>query len=200
MSEIQFRTLNCPAVEAAVVLSAASAAPWTEPHWYAVQTVARHEKAVVAQLTGRGVEMFLPLQIVMHKWGDRKVVVELPLFTCYVFAHIPYLERLSVLKANGVLRMVSFNGLPSPVDDEEIEALRRASGLPLVEPHEFLTVGQRVRINSGAFEGLEGIVVRQKNSIRLIVSVQAIQQSIAVEISAADLQSISYLPVATKFR
>jgi transcription antitermination factor NusG len=176
--------------EGAIASPESGFAPWTEPRWYAVQTVARHEKSVRTQLAGRDVDTFLPLQVALHKWGLRKVAVELPLFSGYVFAHIPYRERATVLTAAGVIRIVSFNGLPFPVADEEIRVLRSVSGLPSVQPYRFLTVGRKVRISSGALEGLEGIVVKRKSGIRFIVSVQAIQQSIAVEVSAADLQCI----------
>lgn len=163
---------------------------WTEPRWYAVQTAARHEKAVRDQFARREVDSFLPLQVAVHKWGARKVTVELPLFPGYVFAHIPYREKLTVLTANGVLRIVSFNGQPFPVSDEEIEALRSLGALKSVQLCRYLAVGRRVRISSGALEGLEGIVAKRKNSLRFIISIQAIQQSLSVEISAEDLQCI----------
>jgi transcriptional antiterminator NusG len=171
-------------------LSATGSAPWVEPHWYAVQTVARHEKAVSAQLAPRTVESFLPLQIEARKWGERKVTVEVPLFSGYVFARFAYRDRLKVLTLGGVLRIVSFNGLPFPLLDEEIMALRSVSGMPSVQRHQFLEAGRRVRINSGALEGLEGVVVKRKSNIRFVISVQAIRQSIAVEVSERDLQCI----------
>jgi transcription antitermination factor NusG len=138
----------------------------------------------------RGVEAFFPLSVTQRKWGERKVTLEVPLFSGYVFVHISYRERLSVLTASGVLRIVSFNGRPSPVAEEEMLALRSVSGQMSVEPYRFLTTGRKVRISSGALEGLEGVVVKRKGSIRFIISIQAIQQSIAVEVSAADVECI----------
>jgi transcription antitermination factor NusG len=183
-------TVRSKEVEGAIELPKLIPDPWTDSHWYAVQTIARHEKAVSTQLTHRGVDTFLPLHVVTHKWGERKATVELPLFSGYVFVNIRYCERLTVLKAVGVLRIVSFNGLPSPVADEEILALRSVIGMESVEPYKFLATGRKVRISSGALEGLEGVVVKRKGNIRFIVSVQAIQQSIAVEVSASDVQCI----------
>jgi transcription antitermination factor NusG len=190
MSGLRSAAVRGTEIDDAVAFPQSVCALWTEPRWYAVQTAARHEKAVRTQLARREVDTFLPLQVAVHKWGERKVTVELPLFPGYVFAHIPYRERLTVLTANGVLRIVSFNGLPSPVADEEIQTLRSLSVLPSVQPYRFLEAGRRVRISSGALEGLEGIVVKRKNSIRFIVSVQAIQRSLSVEVSAADLRCI----------
>jgi transcription antitermination factor NusG len=190
MSGLQLAAIKCTAIEGAATLAEPAFPLWTEPRWYAVQTTSRHEKVVRTQLALREVDSFLPLQVAMHKWGNRRVSVELPLFPGYVFAHIPYCEKLTVLTTNGVLRIVSFNGLPSPVSDEEIQALRSVSELPSAQPYRFLAVGRKVRVRSGALEGLEGIVVKRKNSIRFIVSVQAIQQSLSVEVSAEDLQCI----------
>lgn len=190
MSMVELAT-EWMAEQGAKGLSATISAPATEPHWYAVQTVARHEKAVSAQLVPRNVESFLPLQVDARKWGERKVTVEIPLFSGYVFARFPYRDRLKVLTLGSVLRIVTFNGLPLPVSDEEIMALRSVSGMPSMQRHRFLEAGRRVRINSGALVGLEGVVVKRKSNIRFVISVQAIRQSIAVEVSERDLQCIN---------
>jgi transcription antitermination factor NusG len=150
--------------------------------------MARHEKAAEVQLMQRGVETFLPLRLDVRKWGNRNALVEFPLFSGYLFTHILCRERLKVLTVRGVIRIVSFNGMPSPVADQEIIALRGVSGQASIKPHKFLEVGRKVRIQSGPLRGLEGVVVKRKSNIRMIVSVQAIRQSISVEISESNLQ------------
>jgi Transcription termination factor nusG len=63
------------------------------PRWYAIQTRARHEKIVAHQLQVRGITVFLPLVTEIHRWSDRRKVVQLPLFSGYVFVHLSWLPE-----------------------------------------------------------------------------------------------------------
>jgi transcription antitermination factor NusG len=74
--------------------------------------------------------------------------------------------------------------------DAAIDALRTGLHLRHAEPHPMLTVGQRARIRSGALAGMEGIVVRKKNSCRVILTLEHIQRSIAVEVDGDDLEPL----------
>lgn len=166
----------------------AAAATAAQVRWYAVYTCANHEKRVADQFASRGVEHFLPQYESVRRWKDRKVRLQLPLFPGYLFAHMASLDRLRVLQVPGVVRLVGFNGLATPLPDAEIETLR--SGLSArirAEPHPFLTVGRRVRITAGPFARLQGILKRRKSGLRVIVSLQLIQQAVAVEVDEADL-------------
>lgn len=159
-----------------------------EPHWYAAYTCARHEKRVAAELYARAVECFLPLYSSPRRWKDRRVTLELPLFPGYVFVRLVLLERLRVLQIPGVVRLVGFDGRPTPLPDTEIESLRSGLSARLrAEPHPFLTVGRRVRITGGPFEGLEGILKKKKSSLRVVVSLSLIQRSVAVDVEATDV-------------
>jgi transcriptional antiterminator RfaH len=160
--------------------------------WYAAYTSARHEKSVVAKLADRGVSCYLPLFEAKHKWGGRPVTVQLPLFANYVFVRITPRERVRVLEAPGVLYIVGSKTEPSAIPDEVVQDLRNAieSGMR-VSPHAQLSIGQNVRITKGPFRGREGILVRTKDSLRVVVSVQAITQSFSVEVDFRDLQVIS---------
>lgn len=163
-------------------------ASFSEPHWYASYTAARHEKRVAAELQARQVEHFLPLYSSVRRWKDRRVTLDLPLFPGYVFVRLALRDRLRVLTIPSVARLVGFDGLPAALPDTEIETLR--SGLSErrgAAPHPFLTVGRQVRIVSGPFAGLQGFLQRRKGGLRVIVSLQLIQQSVAVEVDEADL-------------
>jgi transcription antitermination factor NusG len=163
-------------------------ADYLEPRWYAAHTCANHEKRVAEQLAGRAVEYFLPLYTSVRRWKDRRVQLELPLFPGYLFVRMPLRNRLQVLEIPSVARFVSFNGIPAALPAEEIEALKKglASGVR-AEPHPFLTVGRRVRVKSGPLTGLEGIILRRKNRLRLVISLDLIHCAAAVEVEAPDL-------------
>lgn len=161
---------------------------YLELHWYAAYTRARHEKRVAEQLQERAVELFLPLYQAVHRWKDRQKLVEIPLFSGYVFARIALKERLSVLQIPGVVRLVGSNGHPIPLPDAEIEALRSGLAQKLrAEPHPYLTVGRRVRIRSGPLMGLEGILVRKKNKFRVVLTIELLLRSIVVDIDSVDV-------------
>ncbi len=159
-----------------------------EPHWYAAYTCANHEKRVAAKLGVREVEHFLPVYSSVRRWKDRRVQLDLPLFPGYVFVRLALRDRLRVIQIPSVVRLVGFNGLPAALPDEEMEILRLGLCQSLrAEPHPFLTVGRRVRITGGPFAGLEGILKRRKGHLRVVVSLELIQRSVAVDVDVADV-------------
>jgi transcription antitermination factor NusG len=168
-----------------------SVAVGTDPLWYAAYTSANHEKRVAEQLRVRSVENFVPSYESVRRWKDRKVRLQLPLFPGYVFVRMALCDRLQVLQVPGVARLVGFNGLPSALPDSEIEALKTglASGIR-AEPHAYLTVGRRVRVKAGPLAGLQGIVVRRKNRLRLVISLDLIHRAAAVEVESTDLEPL----------
>jgi transcription antitermination factor NusG len=98
---------------------------------------------------------------------------------------------LRVLEIPSVVRLVGFNGRPAALPNEEMEILR--AGLrqdSLAEPHPLLTVGRRVRITGGPFAGLEGVLKRKRSSVRVVVTLELIQRSVAVDVDAADVQVV----------
>lgn len=163
----------------------------TEPQWFALYTCANQERRVAAQLEARGVEHFLPLYRSRRNWKDRRVSLDLPLFPGYVFARFEWPERVRVLQARGVVRLVGSNGQPSPLTEVDIVALRAGvRAASRVEPHLYLTAGTRVRILQGPLTGMTGILVRNKNSYRIVLSVDLIARSVAVEVDEADIERI----------
>jgi transcription antitermination factor NusG len=159
--------------------------------WYAAYTSANHEKAVADQLAVREVEHFLPLYDSVRRWKDRRVKLQLPLFAGYVFVRLALRDRLAVQQIPGVARLVGFNGRPASLPNEEIEALRSAlrHGVS-AEPHPFLILGRRVRIEAGPLEGREGILVRRKGAFRIVLSIDLIRRSVMVDVDLADVGPI----------
>jgi transcription antitermination factor NusG len=164
--------------------------PPEERNWYVLYTCVHHEKKVADQITRRNFSCFLPVYRSVRRWKDRRKQLEFALFPGYVFVCMSLQHKLRVLDVPGVVNLVSFNGKPAPLPAEEIENLRdRLSRDLKVEPHPYLRTGRRVRVRSGALEGLEGIVVRRKESCRIVFSIDLIQRSLAIEVDEADLEA-----------
>ncbi len=159
--------------------------------WYALYTRHQHEKCVHQVLMGKGFESFLPLYTTAHQWKDRVKRVSLPLFPCYVFLRGPLVQWLPILTTPGVHMVVGCGGKPASISNTEIEAIRRVVESPVkAEPHPFLRCGDRVRVTAGPLRGLEGLLVRKKNWCKLLLSVEMLQRSVAVEVDAAMVQRV----------
>jgi transcriptional antiterminator NusG len=162
-------------------------------NWYAVHTRARHERVVAQRLREQGVNTFLPLVTEVHRWSDRRKSVELPLFGCYVFVKVlPTVEeRLRVLRVDGVFKFVGARGVGTPITETQIDSVRTLIGQQIPwSAHPFLQIGQRVRVRGGALDGVEGILLSRNDDNTLVVSVDAIQRSLAVRIEGYDVEPI----------
>jgi len=159
--------------------------------WHALYTRHQHEKVVAQALLGKGFEVFLPQYCTIHRWKDRRKELILPLFPNYVFIRGGLDRMLILVTTPGIHSLVSWGGRPANIPPEEIEAVRRLveSALP-VEPHPFLKCGDRVRIKSGPLEGIEGILVRKTRGFRLVLSVEMLSKSAAVEVDVAIVERL----------
>ena len=160
--------------------------------WYAVQTRARHERVVVQRFHDKGLTTFLPLVTEVRRWSDRLKSVELPLFSCYAFVKIAATneDRLKVLRTDSVFDFVGVPRQGTPIPDDQIDAVRTIVGERVNwQSHSFLKIGQRVRIRSGALDGVEGILVGRNGDRTLVVSIDAIQRSLSVRIEGYDLEA-----------
>ena len=170
--------------------------------WFAVYTIPRHEKRLADHFGVRQIEFFLPLYRAIRKWKDgSRINLELPLFPNYIFVRISRRERVRVLEVPGVLSIVGCGREPVPLPDNEIEGLRRGIGSAKIEPYPYIVVGERVRINAGPLAGMEGVLVRKKNSLRVVLTISMIMQSASVEVDVADLDPIDpdFHPVAMSY-
>lgn len=159
--------------------------------WLAAYTRCRHEQQVARQLDQKSLEYLLPTYERLTRWSDRIKRVSLPLFPSYIFVHIHEDERRLLLQTLGVVQIVSVAGKPALLDEEEVERLRSCtSSCADVEPHPYLKLGQRVRVKHGPFAGWEGTLLEKQNSRRLIVNIEQIMKSIAVNIHSADVESL----------
>ena len=167
------------------------------PHWYAAYTRANHEKSVAAQMLQRSIQHLIPTYESVRVWKDRRKRLELPMFPGYVFVRLSLENRLSVLNVPGVVRLVGFASRPTALAASEIEKLQVLATYGLcAEPHPYLTTGRRIRVVRGALVGMEGLLIRKKGRIRLLLSVDLIQRSAVIEIDACDVEPVC-IPAST---
>ena len=167
--------------------------PAAEARWFAVRTRSRHEKIVAHQLRNQGVTAFLPLATQIHRWSDRKKIVQVPLFPGYAFVRVVPSSKqyVSVLRVYGVSSFVGVRGEGTPIPDKQIadiQVLLTSNAVYSICP--FLRVGQRVRIRGGCLNGVEGLLVGRNGDRNLLISVEPMQRSLAINIQGYDVEAI----------
>jgi len=163
------------------------------PHWFAVHTRARHEKKVHEALANEGITSFLPLVSKVSQWSDRRVTVQLPLFSCYVFVRISPAPaaRIAVLRTLGVISFVGIQGRGTPIPDSQIEDVQALvhNSVPF-DPYPYLKVGQRIRVRGGCLDGIEGILTERDGQRKLVISVDTIEKSLAIHVNGYDIEPV----------
>src|SRR5229473_136722 len=151
--------------------------------WFAILARTGREKTANLLLENAGYECFLPISKCMRRWSDRMKEVEVPLFPGYLFCRMNPHNRLPVLMTPGVIQIVGVGKTPIPVEEKEIEAIQRVqkSGLSAM-PWPYMQVGHVARIEDGPLRGLTGIVIKIKSGMKLVLSVNLLQRSVAVEL------------------
>ncbi len=159
--------------------------------WFAAYTRPHHERVTAGSLEKRGYEILFPRYRVASRWKDRVKQIELPLFPGYVLVRCDPHKRLPVLQTPGLLHLVSDGDGPLPVPEAEVENLRRACiHHARMEPVPFTKIGERVRVRWGPLEGLEGILTAKRGCLRVVISVELLARSVAVEIDGACLEKV----------
>jgi len=160
------------------------------PRWYALTVRHQHERQTAAALEYKNLETLVPVYRARRRWSDRMKELDLPLFAGYVFCRFLHQERVRVLNTPGVAKIVGFGETPAPVEDWEIADIRvvMQSKLPVC-PWPYLKPGDRVRVERGPLRGVEGTLLREKTNssketagLRLVIGVEMLQRSIAVEL------------------
>jgi transcription antitermination factor NusG len=181
--------LEVPSVHASLVANGL-------PQWFAFYTVPRHEKHIARHLDIREIAYFLPLYRAQRRWKNGlNVSLELPLFPNYIFVHVDRCGRGRVLEVPGVLSIVGARQ-PSPLSEIEIESLRVGLKFRKFEPHPYLVTGEKVRIKSGPLAGLAGVLLRNEDNCRAVVTVEQIMRSVAIDVGLDELEAMSPLSIA----
>ena len=133
---------------------------------------------------------WLALYTAIHQWEDRKKEVALPVFPCYVFIRTSPERKLEILRTPGVFQIVSSAARPCVVPEQDIDMVRRISSVPhRIQPHSYLAKGELVRVRFGPFAGLKGVLARVKNQLRVVVSINLLKKSVALELDASSLEA-----------
>lgn len=159
--------------------------------WYALWTRSRHERQVCQELTTRHVEAFLPTVTRWSAWKDRRKQIDWPLFPGYCFARFDADIRFSVLSCSGVATIVSFNGEPAAIPDQDIENIRRLVTSELrYDPCPFIREGTMVEVVRGPLTGVVGRLVRKGSHAHLMLSVEMVSGAVSVQVDASDVVNL----------
>jgi transcription antitermination factor NusG len=166
-----------------------SGAPPSFAQWHALRLRSRQEFAVREALRAEGVEEFLPTFVTESQWTDRTVKVERPLFAGYSFARFVALDASRILQTRGVVEILSINQRPIPLSDEVIADLRRVVESPAPVSLCPYVAGETVRVKSGPFAGVSGVIARVKGGATLTIPVEILGRAVNVAIDAADVEA-----------
>jgi transcription antitermination factor NusG len=175
-------------VESEVTVTSRETTPW-----WALYTRYQREKMVAETLTNKQFEVFLPLYASVRRWTDRQKTLFLPMFPGYVFVRGGLDRRLEIVTTPGVQTILFYGEQVAAIPETEINNIRRmVEGPYRVEPHPYLKCGEKVRITRGSLKGIEGVLVRKKNLYRMVLSMDLLHQSVAVEIDAGDVEPVNF--------
>jgi transcription antitermination factor NusG len=154
-----------------------------QSQWYALVVRHQHERPVERALRYKHLETLVPTYRSRREWSDRTKELELPLFAGYVFCRFRHWERVPVLNVPGVNRIVGFGDGPAAIEDREILELKAVMESKLrARPWPYLKPGDRVQVARGPLRGVEGTLLEDRGMFRLVVGVELLQRSIAVEL------------------
>jgi transcription antitermination factor NusG len=160
-----------------------------ESHWFAIWTRSRHEQVVREQLLRKDIDVFLPTVTRWSRWKDRRKQIDWPLFPGYCFARFDPRHRLPILKCTGVVSIVSHDGEPAPIPEQEIDGIRVLVESELAyDPCPLIREGMMVEVTHGPLRGVIGRLLRKGAHARLVLSVDLIGQAVSVEVDAADVR------------
>jgi transcription antitermination factor NusG len=163
-------------------------------NWHALFTRYQHEKPVALALSSKNYEVYLPLCNSTRQWQDRSKQVWSPLFPSYVFVRGGMDRPLQIVSTPGVIHIVRFGRWPAVIPEAQVDAVKKIlKSHAAVEPHPYLTCGDRVRVKSGALAGLEGILIREKKLPHLVISMQMLGRSAAVEVEMSNVERVGLL-------
>jgi len=162
-----------------------------DKHWYALYIKHHHEVRIKFKFDAMGIENYLPMTTRIRQWSDRKKKVNEPLLRGYIFIKVNEKERLQALEIDFVFRCVSERGIPAKIPQFQIDNMRNFV-MDNVEYSvvEGLVAGSRVRIKTGPFEGVEGILVDNGQNKEFAVSIELLNRTVVTKIEDSKLLEV----------
>jgi transcription antitermination factor NusG len=164
---------------------------WQDPKWYVLFVRSNQEKQVTHHLKSREVEHYLPCYSSVRRWKDRRVKLEIPLFPGYIFVRLRLLERMKTISVPNVVSLVGTKDCPSVISEEEINLVKLGVEHGKAEPYAYLKKGDRMAITSGVMTGMEGVLIRRQNGMRLIIALDSISKAFMVEVDSACVKPLA---------
>lgn len=163
-----------------------------KPVWYAAYTRSRAEKKVAQELEESGIDHYLPLITTIRQWSDRKKKVIIPLIRSYIFVHITRREHLPVLEIPGVVKIIHFCGRPVPIPEWQIRNLKILLGseVPISTDTRRYIRGEEVQISQGSLKGLRGKIIRVRGGHKLVITINALDYNLTIDINPAFVEKI----------
>jgi transcription antitermination factor NusG len=162
-----------------------------QTRWYALAVRYQHEQQTEKALRSKGLETLVPLYRSQRQWSDRVKEIDVPVFGGYVLCHFPLTQRIQVTDTPGVGKIVGFGGAPAALEDSEIDGIRLVmESKQRWTPWPYLKAGDRVRVERGPMRGLEGTLLRTKDALRLVIGVELLQRSMAVELDRTVIEPV----------
>jgi len=168
-----------------------------EPKWYVVYTRPKSERKVASSIAEMGIESYLPMHKVVRQWSDRKKKMEVPLFSNYVFVKVDDLKRRLLFSIEQLVKFVSIEGKPVVIRENEILTIKRvlSGDFDDTSTEEYFQEGMKVKITHGQFAGLEGVVIKKCNKLRLMIRVEGLMKAFSFEISVKFAEKINFIGI-----
>ena len=164
----------------------------SQREWFAAYTMSRHEKRIASHCERIGIEQFLPLYTSQRSWKNRTTVdLQMPLFPNYIFVRLLPQDHGPLMRLPGLLSTVGNASGPVVIPDGDMELLRRIIACKTIEPHPFMTKGDKVRVMTGPLAGVIGVVLKKGNGLRFIVTLDVIGKSVSLQIDGSALELIA---------
>lgn len=161
-------------------------------NWFVIYTMPHHEKKIHTKLQKEGINSYLPTQVTLKKWSDRKKKVTEPLFSCYLFVQISIKDYYKVLNTPGVIRYICFCGKAVTISDSKIQTIKNLleNKFELEDTQLNFQIGDKVQIIHGSLRGIDGELVMFNNQKRVIIRIEEINKSLFVNIPTNYLQQV----------
>lgn len=159
--------------------------------WYAIYTRPKHEKKVAENLCEKGIECYLPLMKIQRQWSDRKKWVEEPLFRCYAFVRVSYIEFFKVVDTPGVVCYIKFGGKPQTIPDYQIENIRtfvKQEQKEVVITKEKIARGIKAKVLYGPLQGVVGEVVQICGQSKILIRINSMGYCLHAKISKDEIK------------